>query len=371
MVSNIGSENAKVKRTSFRGYSLTQLKGCDILNVEVSPMNIIPFSEQHIIPWQEAIDRTPDSPGPTSGPEYGSSMDVSWKNTYIFQAGDLFLPFSLRKSNQLKIIPTANYAGAQINSLLGVRVIDSSVFDRLAALPRDCVITLQLPRKIYDAEVKNFALLNYDILNVFDYHMIPLRDSYDEWFNRKVIERRFIRKAERENVEVRFGTGELLPTFYDVYRHSVQRWQKQDPRAAFHRLDRMQRLFTYPNGRVQIALGYFQDKPIAGVIFAQYQQTAAYLFGGFNYEYQHLRAMFLVHATIVKRLIDARVRLYSHGLSLGRKSLEHFKESLGAERNHAVVIVRHRFPQIKRILGSFRGSMVSAETRTESGGNEI
>ena len=334
-------------------------------------MNIIPFSEQHIIPWQEAIDRTPESPGPTSGPEYGSSMDVSWKNTYIFEAGDLFLPFSLRNSNQLKVIPTANYAGAQINSLLGVRELDSSVFDRLAMLPRNCVITLQLPRRIYDEQKKNFSLLNYEIQNVFDYHMIPLRDSYDEWFNRKVIERRFIRKAERENVEVRFGAGELLPTFYDIYQHSVQRWQKQDPRASFHRLDRMQRLFTFPNGRVEIALGYFQDRPIAGVIFAQYQQTAAYLFGGFDYEYQHLRAMFLVHATIVKRLTEARVRLFSHGLSLGRKTLEHFKESLGAERNHAVVIVRHRFPKIKRVLMLLKNSSAPAQAVPESGGHEL
>ncbi len=334
-------------------------------------MKIIPFTAEHIIPWQEAIDRTPESPGPTSGPEYGSSMDVSWKNTYIFEAGDLFLPFSLRKSNQLKIIPTANYAGAQINSLLGVREMDSSVFDRLAVLPRDCVITLQLPRALYDARIKDFSLLNYQVQSSFDYHMIPLRDSYEEWFNRKAIERRFIRKAERENIAVRFGTGELLPTFYDVYQHSVRRWQQQDPRAGFHRLDRMQRLFTYPNGRVEIALGYFQDKPIAGVVFAQYKETAAYLFGGFDYEFQHLRAMFLVHAMIVKRLTEARVRLYSHGLSLGRKTLEHFKESLGAERNHAVVIVRHRFPKIKRILGTFQKSATSAKTKTQSGGNEL
>ena len=334
-------------------------------------MNIVPFADHHILSWQDAIDRTPESPGPTSGPEYGSSMDVSWKNTFIFEAGDMFLPFSLRNSNQFKVIPTANYAGAQINSLLGVPQLDSSVFDLLSMLPRDCVITLQLPRNNFDAHSVEFGKLGYEVQSNFDYHMIPLRDSYDEWFNRKVIERRFIRKAERENVEVRFGAKELLPTFYEVYQHSVQRWQKQDPRANYHRLDRMQRLFTYPNSRVEIALGFYQDKPIAGVIFAQYQKTSAYLFGGFDYEYQHLRAMFLVHATIIRRLTESHIRLYSHGLSLGRKSLEHFKESLGAERNPAVVIVRHRFPKIKRLITVFRKPAFAMKEVTDNGSNDL
>lgn len=313
-------------------------------------MQIFPFEERHVLLWQNAVDRTTDSPGPTSGPEYGASMDVSWNNTFIFQAGDLFVPFSLRKSNQFKILPTANYAGAQINSLLGVQTIDSSVFDRLALLPRNCVITLQLPLSHFEENRARFSRLGYAPQSAFDYHIIPLSESYDEWFNRKEIERRYIRKAEREHVEVRFGRGELLQTFYEVYQHSVRRWQKQNPRAGFHRLDRMERLFTFPHGNVEIALGYYQDKPIAGVIFAQYSQTAAYLFGGFDYEYQHLRAMFLVHAIIIRRLTEAKIRLYSHGLSLGRKTLEHFKESLGAERRPAVVIVRHRFPRLKRIL---------------------
>ncbi|MGB5107182.1 MAG: GNAT family N-acetyltransferase [Candidatus Zixiibacteriota bacterium] len=313
-------------------------------------MQLVPFENHHVIPWQKAIDRTGISPGPTSGPEYGSSMDVSWRNTFIFEAGDLFLPFSLRKSNQFKVIPTANYAGAQINSLLGVKDIDSSVFDRLAMLPKGCVITLQLPQEIYTQHKHEFDLLKFDYQSSYDYHMIPLRDSYDEWFNRKAVERRFIRKAERENVEIRFGKGETLQTFYDVYQHSVQRWQKQDPHASFHRQDRMARLFSYPDSRVEIAIAFYNDTPIAGAIFGQYDETGAYLFGGFNYEYQHLRAMYLVHATIVKRMTGAGVRLYSHGLSLGRKSLEHFKESLGAERRPAVIIVRHRFPRLKHFL---------------------
>ncbi len=313
-------------------------------------MQFEPFEDKHIVPWQNAIDRTGISPGPTSGPEYGSSMDISWKNTFIYEAGDLFMPFSLRRSNQFKVLPTPNYAGAQINSLLGVKEIDSSVFDRLSMLPRDCVVTLQLPQEIYLAHKHELTLLNYDLQSAFDYHMIPLRDSYDEWFERRQVERRFIRKAQRESVEIRFGKAELLPLFYEVYRHSVQRWQKVDPRASFHRHDRMARLFSSPLGRVEIALAYHQERPIAGAIFGQYDETAAYLFGGFDYEYQHLRAMFLVHATIIRRLTQARLRLYSHGLSLGRKSLEHFKESLGAERRHAVVIVRHRFPRLKRLL---------------------
>lgn len=317
-------------------------------------MQLVPFEDRHIIPWQQAIDRTGISPGPTSGPEYGSSMDVSWKNTFLFTAGDLFMPFSLRSSNQFKIIPTPNYAGAQINSLLGVQEIDSSVFDRLALLPKGCVITLQLPLEIYSQHQRDFELLNFERQSAFDYHMIPLRDSYDEWFNRKAVERRFIRKAEREHVEIRFGKGETLPIFYEVYQHSVQRWRKTDPRASFHRLDRMARLFSYPNNRVEIALAYYQDTPIAGAIFGQYDETGAYLFGGFNYEFQHLRAMYLVHATVIKRMTEAKLRFYSHGLSLGRKSLEHFKESLGAERRPAVVISRHRFPRLKRILVATR-----------------
>lgn len=358
-------------------FRLLRVKRCRLASsrlyfrIEVEPMELVPFENRHILPWQAAIDRTGISPGPTSGPEYGSSMDVSWHNTVVYEAGDLFMPFSLRSSNQFKVIKTVNYAGTQINSLLGISEVDSSVFDRLAVLPRHCVITLQLPVEIYRAHAKQFGLLNYDYQSSFDYHMIPLRGSYDEWFNRKLIERRFIRKAEREQVEIRFGGGETLPTFYEVYQHSVRRWQKQDPRSAFHRQDRMARLFSYPGSRAEIALAYYQDQPIAGAIFAQYGQTAAYLFGGFNYDFQHLRAVYLVHATIIRRLTHSGVRLYSHGLSLGRKSLEHFKESLGAERNQAVVIVRHRFPRLKRLLKPNQPFTDSPERTTEAGTEPI
>lgn len=331
-------------------------------------MQIVPFEDKHIISWQKAIDRTFMSPGPTSGPEYASSMDIAWKKTYICELDDLFLPFTIRSSNQFKVLPSKNYVGAQINSFLGLRSIESSVFDRLALLPRDCVITLQLPWEIFDQHQREFRLLKYDYQSTFDYHMIPLRDSYDEWFNRKVIERRFIRKAERESVVVRIGGEELLEPFYNVYQCSVRRWQSKDPRSHFHRLDRMQRLFTYPGTRAQVALGYYNETPIAGAVFAAYEKTAAYLFGGFDYEYQNLRAMFLVHATIVRKLIESNISLYSHGLSLGRKTLEHFKESLGAERRHAVVVVRHRFPRLKRMikgtqsLPDFSNPQVSAQS---------
>jgi hypothetical protein len=334
-------------------------------------MEFVPFNHSHVLPWQAAIDRTGLSPGPTSGPEYGSSMDVSWNNTVIYEAGDLFMPFSLRSSNQFKVIKSVNFAGTQINSLLGVSTIESSVFDRLAQLPRDCVISLHLPFEIYRAHERQFDLLKYDYQSSFDYHMIPLRDTYEEWFGRKLVERRFIRKAEREQVEIRFGGADTLPIFYEVYQHSVRRWQKQDPRAAFHRQDRMARLFSYPGTRVEIALAYYQDQPIAGVIFGQYEQTAAYLFGGFNYEFQHLRAMYLVHATIIRRLTESRTRLYSHGLSLGRKTLEHFKESLGAERNHAVVVVRHRFPRIKRLLKGKKTIDAGSERTNDEGSEPI
>ena len=256
-----------------------------------------------------------------------------------------------------RYIPSFHYQGVQTNSLIGLREITSDSFDLLTDLPKDCIITLDLPAEAYQKFEPELTKLGYDLIGAYDYQVVHLRNSYEEWFNRGTVERRSIRKALQSGVVVRIGGHEMLEIFYDLYMHSVRRWQSKTPRSSFHRFERVERLFSFPSDRIQIAIAYYGDLPVSGIIFGAYRRVAAYLFGGFNYEFQHLRSANLVHAIVLKKLISEGIAEYSMGISLGNSKLERFKESIGAIRHHAVVIARHRYPRLRRLIRHLTYSM--------------
>jgi hypothetical protein len=327
------------------------------------------FENKHIVPWQEAIDRMDISPCPLGGPEYASSMEAAWQKTYIYRNGELFMPLFKCPTKLFRYIPSFHYQGVQTNSMIGLRKITSDSFNLLADLPKDCIITLDLPADAYQKFEPELTKLGYDLIGAYDYHIVHLRGSYEEWFNRGIIERRSIRKAVQSGVVVKIGGRELLRTFYELYMHSARRWQSITPRSSFHRYDRVERLFTFPGGRIQIAIAYYGDLPVSGIIFGAYRRAAAYLFGGVNYEFQHLRSANLVHAIVIKELIAEGITEYSMGISLGNSKLERFKESMGAIRHHAVVVARHRYPRLRRLIGHL--TYFKSVSSRESGGHEL
>jgi lipid II:glycine glycyltransferase (peptidoglycan interpeptide bridge formation enzyme) len=109
-------------------------------------------------------------------------------------------------------------------------------------------------------------------------------------------------------------------------------------------------MFDLPGAQSRIAVARNQQQAVAAVIFCHYRRTAGYLYGGTDFNFQELRPNNLIHAEIVRYLIEQGVNEYNLGMSLGQKELEHFKETLGAKRFFSVSLRRHRFPRLRRLL---------------------
>ncbi len=309
-----------------------------------------PFENRHIPFWQQAVDNTDISPSPLGGPEFNSTTIRGWGNTFVFMANDLMIPVAREKTTHFRILKPDVYTGVSINSLLGITQMNDQVWSDLAKLPRRCVIFLDVPEEHYDVNEEKWQALNFYPTERIVYHKIDLPVSYDEWFSRPSVRRQNVRRAEEAGLTVTFGDRELIEIFYRLYLSSLSRWQSRQTASRAHDYVRFQRLFDSPGSRAQIAAVKLEDRVIAAAIFCCYARTAGYLYGGVNFEYQRLRPNNLLHAEIIRYLIDKGVSEYNLGTSLNLKELEHFKETLGASRHLSVTLCRDRFPRLKRLL---------------------
>jgi hypothetical protein len=313
-------------------------------------MKLLPFEEEYVPLWRQAVDNTSVSPSPLGGPEFSSTMIRGWGNTFVFVANDLMIPVAREITTHFRIVKSDVYTGVSINSLLGITQMNHQVWSDLAELPHRCVIFLDVPEEHYDGNKEKWQALNFHPTGHRAYHRIDLPASHDEWFLRPSVRRQNIRRAREAGLNVAFGGQELLTPFYDLYLSSFRRWQSRQVAVHAHDYVRFQRLFDSPGSRVQIAAVKLEDRIIAAAIFCCYARTAGYLYGGINFEYQQLRPNNLLHAEIIRYLIDRGVSEYNLGTSGSLKELEHFKETLGANRHISVILCRDRFPYLKRLL---------------------
>lgn len=313
-------------------------------------MILTPFEDKHIPLWQQAVDNTAISPSPLGGPEFNSTTIRGWGKTFVFRSDSLMIPVAREKTTHLRILKSDLYTGVSINSLLRTDQVNDQIWSDLADLPRRCVLLLDVPEEHYDENKERWQALGFYPTQRTTYHKIALPPSYDEWFSRPGVRRQNIRRACEGGLKVVFGGRDMLESFYELYLRSIARWQSRQIATEAHEFVRFQRLFDSPGSRVQLAAAKLEDQIVAIVIFCCYSRTAGYLYGGTKSEYQQLRPNNLLHAEIIKHLIDKGVSEYNLGNSLNLKDLEHFKESLGADRHYSITLCRDRFPRLKHLL---------------------
>jgi hypothetical protein len=313
-------------------------------------MQLLPFEKEHVPLWQQAVDDADISPSPLGGPEFNSTTIRGWGKTLVFMANDLMIPVAREETTHFRVVKSDVYTGVSINSLLGIIRMNDQVWSDLAELPRRCVIFLDVPEEHYDGNKERWQALNFHPTERKAYHRIDLRASHDEWFLRPGVSRYNIRRARKAGLNVAFGGQELLAPFYELYLNSFKRWQTRQTASQAHDYLRFQRLFDSPGSRVQMAVVKLEDRIVAAAIFCCYSRTAGYLYGGTNFEYQQLRPNNLLHAEIIRYLVDRGISEYNLGTSGGQKELEHFKETLGANRHLSVTLCRDRFPHLKGLL---------------------
>lgn len=165
----------------------------------------------------------------------------------------------------------------------------------------------------------------------FFWHSVNLRPGAGEvfrHFHRDCI-RRKIRRAEREAIEVREGTGpSALRTFYDLV---VQTRRRQ--RLAPQPIVWFQNIVLCLRDSVSIRLAYKGGLAIAGMMILKHRTTIYYKYGGSDHRFHSMGAMpYLFWQTIV----DAIASGYQT-LDLGRSDVDNlgliaFKGRLGARR---------------------------------------
>ncbi len=312
-------------------------------------MNLTKFDNSHVAAWQQAADQTTITPASLGGPEFFATQIRSWERTYVFSSDGILIPVAKDNTTVFGIAKSEVYTGVSVNSLLGIREMDDHAWSVVAELPRNCVMNLDVPGEYFERDRAKWETLNFFPAGREVYHRVDLPTTFDEWFMRPEVERYNVRVGQRKGLTVTIGGRELLEPFYQVHLLSFSRWKDRNTATQPHSLERLQRLVEMPGSRAKIALVIHEDKAIAGAIFCHYQRTGGYLYGGLDYEHRNLKANNLLHAEIIRHLIENGISDYNLGTSLNLADLERFKESLGARRCESFTVCRHRYPKLKRL----------------------
>ncbi|MCK4856930.1 MAG: GNAT family N-acetyltransferase [candidate division Zixibacteria bacterium] len=315
---------------------------------------LVPFSEELVTLWREAIERTPYTPGPVGGPEYVTTPKNALDRVLVFQSGDLVIPLLKRRTTHFGIVGADSYEGVQTNSFLGVASLDDSVFNSLEALPLKADIILHVPTPLYEQAKRRLEEHHFYPLRSFSYYKVMLPGTYDEWFKRHEVSRSEIRKAIRGGVTIAIGGEEYLDDFYRMYLLSFQRWQDQSKANWHHEYDRFKRMFAIPDSGTKIAIAYSGCRTIATALICCYRRHAAALYGGFDYEYRAIKPSNLLYAEVMRYLIENGCEEYNMGTSNDMPEVDRFKRSLGGKEYKSVILCRHRFRRLGAFVGLFR-----------------
>jgi hypothetical protein len=323
------------------------------------PVKLAPFESVDCDRWRNAIDLTSPSPSPLSGPEFAATSIRGWEKTYLFDDDNLLIPLHRSQTTHLRLFKSDVFTGVAINSLLGSSSMNAATWDSLSQLPRDCVISLDVPEEYYTGCEKQWRGLGFDPVEECGYHRIELPSTYEEWFSSPLVRRQNIRRAEEAGLTLVFGGRELLSQFYALYLNSYSRWQSRQSASQAHQLVRFERLFDISGSVAKIVGVQSGADLVAAAIICAYRRTAGYLYGGVDFDFQKARPNNLLHAGIIKHLIDSGIKEYNLGMSLNLRELERFKESLGATRHISHTLRRHRFPRLKRIFSLSRNMRIT------------
>jgi lipid II:glycine glycyltransferase (peptidoglycan interpeptide bridge formation enzyme) len=308
--------------------------------------------DELIQPWRDAVERTAITPGPAGGPEYMATADRALGEAYVLHDGDLFMPFIKARTSAARFFKTDVYEGMQTNSFLGIDSLNDRALAALEELPKRAMVLLHLPVETYQGFSERLSTKGFQPYQEFTYHKVLLSDSFEEWFQRPSVKRILIRKATKNGVTVSLGGAELLDDFYKMYLKSFERWQGQRKALSHHSRERFERMFTIPESGSAICLAHFEGRVIAAGLVCAYNRTAAGLYGGIDYKQRSNKPSNLLYAELLHKFVKRGVREYNMGTSGGFKSVESFKESLGAQKFTSIVLCRHRFPRLQRLLVS-------------------
>jgi hypothetical protein len=214
-----------------------------------------------------------------------------------------------------------------------------------------------------DRGVDEIGVVDYDhAVNVSEMtpttetnHVITLDPDFEKvWKRFDHSKRRQTRKAQRAGVEIRMAESiDDVKRYYHIYESRAESWQRRlrYPESLFVEL------FVRGRESVKIFLAYAAENLLGGHMLFYFKDTAIAWNGVTTEQSRGTQADTLLYATAIRDACDNGCRSYNLGASLGKTSLNAYKEALGGEL-HTYRTLRWRSwrgrvaaAALKRLLG--------------------
>ncbi len=160
-------------------------------------------------------------------------------------------------------------------------------------------------------------------------HKLDLSIGEDNLFaNFRSSNKRNIKKAIRENIEVRFSKDfRSIIDFYNL--NIITRKRHGLPPQPFNFFRNIGEILM-PGGFCEVAESYYKGKVIASCVFLTFGKKVLYKFGASDYNFQYLRANDLLFWEAIKRYTQMGYKGFCFGrTSAENESLRHFKMGWG------------------------------------------
>jgi lipid II:glycine glycyltransferase (peptidoglycan interpeptide bridge formation enzyme) len=175
-------------------------------------------------------------------------------------------------------------------------------------------------------------------------HVLDLAGGFEQVWRRrfKGVARTAVRKAEKAKLQVTCdASGALVPTFYELYLKSVDRWARKrgEPlwlarrRAAMREpLDKFRLVAKHLGEACRVWVAWLKGQPAAAVIVLQYGGSASYWRGAMDSDLAGpTRANYILHSRAIEEACRSGCGHYHMGETGSAKSLAQFKSRFGAD----------------------------------------
>lgn len=184
-------------------------------------------------------------------------------------------------------------------------------------------------------------------------HVLDLRPGWDAvWSGFAKTSRRLSRVAARNGVTIEHATStRLLPEFYALVEHSVERWarhQHEPVWLARHRLHQRDPLAKYVGiahhlgDRFTVWLARVDDQPVAASLLAQGRNAHEFR-AAMDESAAKSHATDLLQTSMIRAAAQAGCQFYYLGESGWSKGIGQFKERFGAR---PVIVPEYRFERL-------------------------
>jgi hypothetical protein len=221
----------------------------------------------------------------------------------------------------------------------------SPLIDKSCQISWDCLIEFCRNFQWQYIEIRGDLLESNDIQSSVSYyrHIIEL-NSIQEMENKiHNNHKRNMRKAKSEKITIDFlQSYEALKIYYRL--HCLTRKRHGLPPQPWYFFQSIYKYIIAP-GQGGIVLGFYDSKPVTGIIYFQYCKNIIYKYGGLDQRYQSLGVNYILWREVFKKFFELGFKTIDFGrTSLDNQGLRRFKLGWGTKEQ---LISYYRYSYIK------------------------